>query len=144
MRPVADELGELLDLTVGELVVKYEDAYGKPPRSRNAAWLRKRIAWRMQEARFGGLSKIAKSRLDALMSGIDIPRRSSAPQSVRPGTTLTREWRGRTIEVRVVEDGFECDGALFTSLTAVARAVTGAHWNGRAFFGVGPASRRAR
>ena len=42
----------------------------------------------------------------------------------------------RGARVRVLEDGFEYDGQPYGSLTAVARAVTGSHWNGRAFFGL--------
>ena len=50
---------------------------------------------------------------------------------------LTREYRGRTITVTVLEDGFEHDGTIYHSLSAVAKAVTGSHWNGRLFFNLG-------
>lgn len=59
------------------------------------------------------------------------PTRKPGPA---PGTTITREWHGRRIEVRAVEGGFQWDGAVYKSLSAVAKAVTGAHWNGRLFF----------
>jgi hypothetical protein len=55
-----------------------------------------------------------------------------------PGTTLTRDWRGQRLVVRVTERGFEWNGRGFSSLTAVAKAITGASWNGRLFFGLGP------
>ncbi len=53
-----------------------------------------------------------------------------------PGTVLTRTWNGQEIRVLVRDDGYERDGELFRSLTAVARAVTGSKWNGRLFFGL--------
>ena len=56
--------------------------------------------------------------------------------AVTPGTTLVRTWRGRQIRVHVLEDGFEWDGQRFGSLTAVAKAVTGSHVSGPAWFGL--------
>ncbi|MBC7835953.1 MAG: DUF2924 domain-containing protein, partial [Phycisphaerales bacterium] len=52
------------------------------------------------------------------------------------GTILRREYKGRDIVVRVLEDGFEHDGETYRSLSAIAKAVTGAHWNGPLFFGL--------
>ena len=56
--------------------------------------------------------------------------------SLRPGTRLVREWRGRTHTVVVTEDGFEYAGKVFPSLTKIAHAITGAHWSGPRFFGL--------
>ena len=42
--------------------------------------------------------------------------------------------RGQVIQVMVLPKGFEWEGRLFRSLSAVAKAVTGAHWNGYLFF----------
>lgn len=53
-----------------------------------------------------------------------------------PGALLTREYRGRTIRVRVLPKGFDYEGTVYRSLSAVAKAVTGAHWNGYLFFGI--------
>ena len=53
-----------------------------------------------------------------------------------PGTLLEREYKGRTVRVTVRADGFECDGERYKSLTAVAKAITGKHWNGFHFFGL--------
>ncbi len=51
-----------------------------------------------------------------------------------PGTILVRRYRGRTLQVLVLQQGFEYDGARYTSLTAVVRRITGKHWNGFHFF----------
>jgi hypothetical protein len=53
-----------------------------------------------------------------------------------PGALLTREYRGKTIRVRVLPKGFDYEGTIYRSLSAVAQAVTGAHWNGYLFFGI--------
>ena len=54
-----------------------------------------------------------------------------------PGAVITREYKGDTIEVRVLPHGFEYLGEVYRTLSAVARAVTGTHWNGYHFFGLG-------
>jgi hypothetical protein len=53
-----------------------------------------------------------------------------------PGTLLTRKYKGETIQVKVCQDGFEFEGERFKSLSAVAKRVTGTHWNGFHFFGL--------
>ena len=52
-----------------------------------------------------------------------------------PGEVLTREYKGRTLIVSVLADGFEYEGKVYRSLTAIAKAVTGSAWNGHHFFG---------
>ena len=54
-----------------------------------------------------------------------------------PGTAITRKYKGRTLEVRVLRDGFEYDGQKFKTLSAVAKAITGSHCNGFRFFKLG-------
>ena len=53
-----------------------------------------------------------------------------------PGAVITREYKGREVRVTVLEEGFEHEGTVHRSLSAVAKAVTGAHWNGFHFFGL--------
>ena len=53
-----------------------------------------------------------------------------------PGSLLARDYKGQTIVVKVLDSGFEYDGRVFGSLSAVAQEVTGAKWNGFAFFGL--------
>jgi hypothetical protein len=47
---------------------------------------------------------------------------------------LVRKYRGQTLHVRVLADGFEFEGAVHPSLSAVAKAITGSHCNGYHFF----------
>ena len=58
-------------------------------------------------------------------------------RQLAPGTVLTRRYHETEIRVVALEDAkFEHDGQVFSSLSAVARAITGQKWNGRLFFGL--------
>jgi hypothetical protein len=61
-----------------------------------------------------------------------------------PGSVIVKEYRGRSILVRVLGEGFECDGQRFSSLSAIAKSITGTKWNGMLFFGLAKGERRAR
>ena len=50
------------------------------------------------------------------------------------GTILVREYKGRKLQVRVLESGFEFEGEVYRSLSAVAKKITGSHCNGYLFF----------
>ena len=114
----------------------------------------RRIAWWLQALAGGNLSQRARRRADELVRAADLrvraPRRqpqaastakmaSTPPRDPRlplPGTILVRGYRGRTRQVKVLEQGFEYDGQSYGSLTAVTKQITGQHWNGYHFFGL--------
>ena len=154
---IAAEVKALGRMTVGGLREKYRAVFGEETRSGNKDFLRKRIAWRIQALAEGGLSERARRRAAELANDADLrirpPRgeallpgaatggtvvRPFAPAHDRrlpmPGTVLTRDYRGETVAVTVLDGGFEYEGQVYRSLTAVARAVTGTHWNGFHFF----------
>jgi len=140
-------------MTVAELREEWRRVMGEEPRSYNKAWLWRRLAWAIQAKEFGGLSARAQQRLQELSvhaeAWMPLGKRAftglasnplAAPLSPRrpsPGSVLTRRYKGRTIAVTVREGGFEYEGNIFASLTAVAKAVTGgSHQSGNAFFGL--------
>jgi hypothetical protein len=155
MTPIEREVERLLRLPVPRLRERYAEAFGEATRTGNKAWLVKRIAWRLQAAAQGDLSERARRRAAELANDADLrlsmPRAvgTSAPIDEPPsgtnadrrlppaGTVLTRPYKGGTVQVRVLSKGFEHDGATFPSLSAVAKAVTGSHVNGFAFFRLG-------
>jgi hypothetical protein len=51
-----------------------------------------------------------------------------------PSTLITHQYKGRLVQVKVAADGFEFEGEFYKSLSAVAKKVTGSHWNGFKFF----------
>ena len=119
---IKDQVNRLQRLATAELAAQYEDLFGRKPRSRSPAWLRKRIAYRLQENAYGGLSAPARAMIERLAAEIEIPGvaaqgpvcRSVAKKTSglpKPGTVLQREWRGQQIRVQVLEDGVEWDRA---------------------------------
>ena len=144
------EIEALRGLNTLALVERYTELWGKPPRIKHGEYVRKRIAWKLMENRYGGLSEVARLRLEELIAEIkiDLGQERSVSGKIMtaavkkradgltPGTTIRRVWRDKAVEVRVVDDGFEYEGTFYKSLTAVAKAVTGTHWNGRLFFGL--------
>ena len=51
-----------------------------------------------------------------------------------PGTIFTREYKGGVVQVKILANGFEFEGEVYKSLSAVAKAITGSHVNGFTFF----------
>src|SRR5882672_1833288 len=143
-------------MTVAQLQAKYLEVFGEPSRSGNKDFLIKRIGWRIQSQAEGSLSDRAKRRAEELARDSDI--RTTMPRSREiedggverttklasrthdrlpiPGTVLTRKYRGQQVEVKVLANGFEHEGQTYRSLSAVAKVVTGSHWNGLLFFGL--------
>jgi len=136
-------------MTVTQLRDRYGEVFGEAARSFNKQHLVKRIAWRLQAIHEGDLSERAQRRARELRvrppaSPVDAGDNGGTATSAfrveadarlpMAGTLLKRVYKGRTIQVRVLPKGFEFDGEVYRSLSAVARKVTGAHWNGYAFF----------
>ncbi len=146
MKSITEEIAELRSMAVPELIKRYRELHGREPKVRNRTWLWKRCAWKVQEQRLGGLSKVAKRRLEELIAEIDLPigeRQTTVTGALRSptrapqhqiGTVFTRTWKGREVRTVAVEGGFECDGVVYRSLSAVAKAITGSHVSGPAFF----------
>jgi Protein of unknown function (DUF2924) len=137
-RELSHRIVALNELTAQQLRAEWRRLYrGQPPRLSRDLLIRI-IAYRMQELVYGGLSKATQRKLDALIK--ELKGKGSIvvtpDKSLRPGTRLVREWRGRTHTVVVTEDGFEYAGKSFPSLTKIAQAITGAHWSGPRFFGL--------
>ncbi len=163
MLNVAKEVSAMERMSVDELRRKFAEVCGEPTNGRNKPWLIKRIAWRMQANVEGGLSERARQRAAELADDAYLrvtpprtPKAAAAAPSVTegvrltgdhrlplPGALLVREYKGRTVRVRVLADGFEFEGERYRSLTAVAKAATGKHWNGFHFFGLRSAGENA-
>ncbi len=97
--------------------------------------LRATIAYRLQERHYGlSLPKEAAAWLD---EEVDDGRAFPDGRKVGSGARLVRLWKGGRCEVAVQDDGrYEYGGEVYSSLSAVAKAITGTHWNGKLFFGV--------
>ena len=103
----------------------------------------KRLACRIQELFYGGLSAEALAHLKKVAQDDpvatvkrNIPQERTPDGALLPGTRLLRIWNGVRHEVIVQEVGFDWNGRIFNSLSAVAREITGTRWNGKVFFGL--------
>jgi Protein of unknown function (DUF2924) len=131
-------IAALNELTAQQLRDEWRRLHRAQPPRLSRDLLIRTIAYRMQELAYGGLSKATQRMLDALTKELKGKGSIAVTPglSLRPGTRLVREWRGRTHTVAVTEDGFEYAGKAFPSLTKIAHAITGAHWSGPRFFGL--------
>ena len=146
--PIRREIDHLPHNTVAELKVRYLELFGEASRSNHKQFLVRRIAWRMQALAEGDLSERARERAFSLARDADLrlrgPQGSSGVAATAgrhrdsrlpaPGTILRRTFRDENITVHVLEEGFQHDGAVYRSLSAVARHITGTQWNGFSFF----------
>ena len=148
---IDERLTALAKMTTGQLKAEYQRLFGEPPRSRHKQQLIRRIVWRLQVQaegdisnaagkRAGQLAELSWLRLTAPPSWEPSPtKRITRPRDHRlpaPGMILKRTYKGHPVEVQVLDRGFEYQGQHYRSLSAVARAVTGGHWNGYLFFGL--------
>ena len=142
MLNVGKEVVALSRMAVKDLQGRYAEVYGDETKTANKAWLVKRIAWRLQALEEGDLSERARRRAEELANDADLrlsppkakPVPIAAPTALRTthdqrvplaGTVITREYKGRTLQVQVVPGGFEYEGETYKSLSAVAKAISG-------------------
>lgn len=146
---MAARVEALRALSVHELREQYKAAFdGQEAPSSNRDYLWRRVAWRIQERELGGLSSGAQQKLGELETvSVYSPRiqrrvetrgadAAKTRRLLSPGTLIRRAYKGQIIEVKVLEQGFEYQGKVYRSLTAVAEEATGSHWSGRHFFGL--------
>jgi len=135
---ILTQVAELPTLPTPRLKAIWRELTGTEPPPYNRTFLVKRLAYRIQELAFGGLSVQAERRLDDLVDELDGKKKPRPKDMTAPivGTKLIREWQGVMQEVTTLTDGFEWQGRRYQSLSAVARAITGTRWNGPLFFGL--------
>ncbi|MBC8356595.1 MAG: DUF2924 domain-containing protein [Planctomycetes bacterium] len=153
---VGKELAALRRMSVDGLRSRYAEVFGETTNGRHKEWLIKRIIYRMQALAEGDLSERARQRAAELANDADLrrkppkspttkPESSSRTKTAKlqtnadtrvplPGSTITRVYKGETLEVKVAPAGFEYEGELYKSLSAVAKKITGSHCNGYLFF----------
>ncbi len=146
---LARELRALDRMKTDDLVDKHFELFGYATRSRNKPGLIRRLYHRVQEIQEGReLSEEARATIKTLSREVTVvdgrakrpaKKIDDAPRDPRlpgVGTVLTKRYKGSEYEVTVLTDGFEYDGVEFKTLSAVAKEITGRHWNGFIFFGL--------
>jgi hypothetical protein len=151
------EIEKLRRASLAALREKYREVFQEEARSRHREHLFRRIAWRVQALAEGDLSARARERSHQIARDADLRmvapsdfftvggervqttrgnRREADSRLPLPGAWLSRKWKGRTILVEVLVKGFRYENRHYSSLSAIAVAVTGTRWNGLAFFGL--------
>lgn len=136
---LAAKLAALPEIAAVELRAEWRRLYrAHPPHRIGRHLLELGVAWKLQERAHGGLSAAMKRRLAELAKTMDENGDLAKTRAVRlkPGAKLVREWRGKTHDVLVLEDGFQWRGRRWRSLSAIAREISGTHWSGPRFFGL--------
>lgn len=155
---IARQIDALQRMTTSELADRFAALHGYPCRTRHRAYLVRKIAWRVQADAEGDLTERARRRAEELADDAQVrvmaPRTLVCPPQQGPPTTahrglsenhddprvppvgsaIVREYKGRTIRVLVLSDGFEWEGERYRTLSAVAKGITGSHINGFRFF----------
>jgi hypothetical protein len=152
------EIAALGDLTRLELGVRWESIYRVvPPKGARRILLERAIAWQIQAKAFGALRKETfqtllvarriRQRAGSKETG-NVAAQDVVPEDVKaqtsrtrrslpaPGARLIRDWHGKTHVIDVMRDGYVWQGRTYSSLSVIAREITGARWSGPRFFGL--------
>ena len=142
------EILALKEMPVAELQARYSELFdGKKAPSNNKTHLWQRIAYRIQELEYGGLPEEAQNKAKELAQEYDpINNKALRPDAGTkhhisrdkrlpiPGTLITKNYKGTDIRVKILDKGFEYNDKVYKTLTAIAKEITGSHWNGFLFF----------
>ncbi len=128
-------------MTAAQIIAEWERVHGIPAPAIAPSLLARDLAHRAQVAAAGGIGKRLERRLHDLAgsTGGDGTTLAEGRRSLGHGTQILREWGGQTHRVTVETEGrYLYDGQTWSSLSAIARAITGTRWSGPRFFGTRP------
>ena len=136
MDDLAKRIAEIEAWGRDQCLTAWADLAEAPPGSRlSLRFPRKALIFEIQCKMLGGHSSAVRRALKALAKPVAMTTADPAP-ALTVDTQLVREWNGRVYRVNVTSDGFEMDGENYSSLSAVAKRITGAEWSGPRFFGL--------
>jgi len=131
----SESVCEIAAMDRDDMIASWQRIFDRDPPARLATvMMRKILAYEVQCRTLGGLAAKDRRGLAAIASGRGVS--DAVPRSTAIGTGLVREWNGRLYRVQVVDGGYEMDGVIYRSLSAVAKKITGTAWSGPRFFGL--------
>ena len=137
---LGNDLDSIAALEGAALVAAWTEVFAAPMPEVALSLLRRALAYERQERKFGGLPVVLRKQLEAVAAG-KTAAMPEPPFKLKPGTRLMREWNGTMYSVLVTADGFDFAGRTWSSLTMIARQITGSHQSGPRFFGLKRAKR---
>lgn len=138
MTSLDSRLAEFTTMSPAQLRSAWRDTFKCSAPDIGPDLLRRGIANRLQERTHGSLTGATKREIERLRKHVERTGKAGPmhPISLKTGTKLVRSWNGKSYHVLVCDDGFEFEGRHYTSLSHIAREITGAHWSGPRFFGL--------
>ena len=137
---LANDLDSIASLAGTDLASAWTEIFAAPMPEVAPSLLRRALAYERQERKSGGLPLVLRKQLEAVAAG-KTAAMPEPPLKLKFGTRLMREWNGTVYSVLVTADGFDFAGRTWSSLTMIARQITGAHQSGPRFFGLKRAKR---
>ena len=135
---VSARIAQLSLLPMDSIWALWDEYFDQRPNHHHRTWLESRLAYKLQERAFGGLKVPVRRKLESIGETGVLPKNlQREADRLLPGTILTRIYDDveHHVLVRGVRD-FEYRGQRFTSLTALAKVITGCPWSGPLFFGL--------
>ena len=139
---MSDAFAKLDGLDKSELRHRWQLVFGSaPPPRLGRDMMLLALGWNSQAKADGGFNRETREYLARLIANMKAGRDinsgvASVQPSLTPGTSLVREWHGTLHQVQVLDKGYVWNDKVWNSLSAIAREITGARWNGPAFFGL--------
>src|SRR5215218_5494380 len=136
---VEAEIARLRDLSLEELRAQWQREMRSPaPTCFKSDLLFRTLAYQLQVKSLGGLDRATERLLDRLAEAENPTAvlASLRRRRMKPGTELIRQWGGTAHRVVVTDGGYAYAGKAYTSLSEIARLITGTNWNGPRFFGL--------
>jgi hypothetical protein len=139
---IAEQIKTIEKLKGAALRATFTEVLGVETKSNHRPYLIKRIADALQtraaKETEAATQRVAKGVAPTRTKKVTTKDPDAQPTTTRerdpripaPGTIIEREHDGKTVRVKVLEDGFEYGGRTYRSLSAIAREVTGCTWNG--------------
>jgi hypothetical protein len=129
------EIERIQNLKPDEVRALWRETFKREvPKALTRGLLVRTICWHIQERAFGGHSSAILKLLASYAKGQHVE--ADRLRRLKPGTELVREYQGERHTVVITGDGYLWRGAVYQSLTAIARAITSSNWNGPRFFGL--------
>jgi hypothetical protein len=136
---IESDLAALSRAPIQHLRIRWRNVFRiEPPTAFGPDLLRRSIAQRVQEQHYGGLSASVQRQLNEIVRAMAKKPggRLELPKRIKSGAVLVRTWEDKSYRVMVLDDGFAFDGRVYSSLSRIAREITGTQWNGPKFFGL--------
>jgi Protein of unknown function (DUF2924) len=166
--PELPKLADLPGMNASQLQSVHRRLFGLEHPVSNCQHLRRKIAWHLQAAADGGLPEIVRQYAIGVARSTELRARISQNSARRhtgvpldqtatsrvvetrdtrlpmPGSLIVKTYKAETLVVKVLDGMFEYAGRRFSSLSSIAREITGTRWNGFAFFGLAQETRRGQ